>query len=245
MSRHAEPRFLPVGDTALSVEFGDGVDRELNGLVLALDEKLLSEPAPGLIETVPTFRSLMIHYDPGATDFSKLKAHIRARLPNRAADDRDAREWVVPTCYEGELAPDLEQVSQDTGIAVDEVIELHAETLFHVYALGFVPGLPYLGDLPESLSLPRREDPRVRVPRGSVGIAGRMSLVYPVVSPGGWHLIGNTPIELFEPTAETPALFAPGDKIRFQPIDRARFDELRGQVEAGAYKPEHRLIEAA
>jgi len=230
-------RFLCAGDTAMVVEFGERIDRALSDRVLRLGAKLRLAQLPGLIETVPTYRSLMIHYDPVLTDHASLKARVAALLEDESAATAQARLWRIPACYESAHAADLPEVAQRAGLAESEVVRLHTETLFHVYMIGFVPGYPYMGDLPQALVLPRRADPRTRVPAGSIAIASTMTAIYPLESPGGWHLIGATPIRLFDPRAARPALFSPGDKLRFEPIGVAEFEEIRKASASGLYQP--------
>lgn len=230
-------RFLCAGDTAMVVEFGERIDRALSDRVLRLGARLREAKVPGLVEAVPTYRSLMIHYDPLQTDHAGLKDRIAALLQDEGAATGQARLWRIPACYEAEHAADLPEVAQRTGLAISEVIRLHTETLFHIYMIGFVPGYPYMGDLPKALVLPRRADPRTRVPAGSIAIASTMTAIYPLESPGGWHLIGATPVRLFEPQLPRPALFSPGDKLRFEPIGAADFDLIRKESASGRYQP--------
>ena len=229
-------RFLSAGDRALVVEFGDRVDRALSDDVLRLDASLRSTGLAGVVETVPTFRSLMVHYDPLVTSRAELEQAIAALLDRRSGLCRDATLWRVPVCYEGEFAPDLAEVARLTELTPREVVGLHSAVRYHVYMLGFLPGFPYLGDLPPQLALPRRADPRVRVPAGSVSIATTLTAIYPYESPGGWHLIGATPIRLFDPERPRPALLAPGDIVRFEPIDPASFASIRKAVDSGSYE---------
>ena len=229
-------RFLSAGDRALVVEFGDRVDRALSDDVLRLDASLRSSGVPGVVETVPTFRSLMVHYDPLVTSRAELEQAIAALLDRRSGLCRDATLWRVPVCYEGEFAPDLAEVARLTELTPREVVGLHSAVRYHVYMLGFLPGFPYLGDLPPQLALPRRADPRVRVPAGSVSIATTLTAIYPYESPGGWHLIGATPIRLFDPERPRPALLAPGDIVRFEPIDPASFASIKKAADSGDYR---------
>jgi len=229
-------RFLSAGDRALVVEFGDRVDRALSDDVLRLDASLRSTGLAGVVETVPTFRSLMVHYDPLVTSRAELEQAIAALLDRRSGLCRDATLWRVPVCYEGEFAPDLAEVARLTELTPREVVGLHSAVRYHVYMLGFLPGFPYLGDLPPQLALPRRADPRVRVPAGSVSIATTLTAIYPYESPGGWHLIGATPIRLFDPERPRPALLAPGDIVRFEPIDPASFVSIKKAADSGDYR---------
>jgi inhibitor of KinA len=237
-------KFLPSADSAVIVEFGDGIDRAVSDRVLGLAARLRSAGIDGVVEVVPTFRSLMVHYDPLRASAAALIRAIETLLSAKTALDRKRRLWRVPVCYEGDFAPDLASVARQTRLAPDEVVALHAGTRYHVYMVGFVPGYPYMGDLAEALALPRRADPRVRVPPGSVAIATTMTAIYPLESPGGWHLIGTTPIQIFDALASPPALFAPGDAVEFEPIDRDAFAKIRSATERREYRPASRELAA-
>jgi inhibitor of KinA len=211
------PRFVPAGDTAVVVEFGDVIDRALSAQVLQFSDRIRAADIAGLIETVPTIRSVLVHYDP--SDVS-----IRPR-----------RRWRIPVCYAPSCGPDLAEVAERTGLSQGEIVTRHAQTQFHVYMIGFVPGYAYMGDLPKELQLPRRTDPRVRVPPGSVAIAAGMTTIYPIESPGGWHLIGATSIRLFDPGWDRPSLLGPGDAVHFEPIDLAEYRAIQAAVANNAY----------
>ncbi|MBV8334427.1 MAG: 5-oxoprolinase subunit PxpB [Alphaproteobacteria bacterium] len=229
-------RFLSAGDRALVVEFGDRVDRALSEAVLQLAASIRSNGLSGVIETVPTFRSLMVYYDPLVTGRDELEPAI-TRLIDRGPGPRAAGMlWRIPVCYEGEFAPDLADVVQLTGLTASEVVSRHTGMQYHVYMLGFLPGFPYLGDLATELALPRRADPRLRVPAGSVAIATSLTAIYPYESPGGWHLIGTTPIRLFDFKRARPALLTPGDTVIFEPIDAAAFATHKRAVDDGNYR---------
>ena len=228
-------RFLVSGDTAVTVEFGDRIDRVLSEAVLRLNASVRAANLPGVVETVPTFRSLAVHYDPLATDSGDLIPAIEKLIDRGRGDRKQSNLWMVPACYAASHAPDLADVARRTGLSTDEIVRLHSGIRFHIYMLGFAPGFPYMGDLPEAIVLPRRNDPRTRVPAGSIAIAAGMTAVYPVESPGGWHLIGATPIRLFDPRWPRPALFNPGDTVRFEPISGREFDAIRAAVAADAY----------
>ena len=229
----APARFLAAGDTALVIEFGETADRETSERVLALAEALGARAMPGVAELVPTFRSLMVHYDPLRLDAAELEAEIVPLLGHLGAVRQEARHFTLPAVYGGALGPDLAEVAERTGLSQDDVVRLHTSVVYHVYALGFLPGYPYMGDGPEALSLPRRETPRVRVPRGSVCIAFRQAGVYSLESPGGWHLLGRTPVRLFDPRRANAVLLAPGDKVTFKAIPLDEFDRLEADAEAG------------
>ena len=229
-------RFLAAGDTAVIVEFGERIDRLVSDRVLRLSTLVRAANLPGVIETVPTFRSLMVHYDPLATDGASLTVAIENLLDSGRGEAQPVKLWRIPACYAASHAPDLAEVAQRTGLSTAEVVGLHSSARFHIYMIGFVPGYPYMGDLPAPLVLPRRADPRVRVPAGSIAIATNMTAIYPLESPGGWHLIGATPIRLFDLRRPRPALLSPGDAVRFEPIAVSEFDSIRAAVAADAYQ---------
>ncbi|MEL6316428.1 MAG: 5-oxoprolinase subunit PxpB [Pseudomonadota bacterium] len=240
MQDETTPRIRPLGDAALSVEFGEGVDRALSARALALDAALRAAPPPGLLETAPSFRALLIEFDPRATTAEAMAAAARAALAacsEDAAAGAGGRLWRLPACYEGDCAPDLAEVAAETGVAAAEIAARHQAMRHHVYMIGFLPGCPYMGDLPPELTLPRRADPRLRVPAGSVAIAAGLTVIYPVESPGGWRLIGRTPTRMFDPARPQPALLAPGDVVTFEPIGAARCAELEAAAAEGAWAP--------
>lgn len=228
-----EPRFLAAGDTALVVEFGTEVDPEVNRRVMRLGEAMRTAGIDGVVDLVPTFRSLMVHYDPTVVRAAALEERARALLDDTGGQAEAGRLWRIPTLYGGEYGPDLEEIAERTGLSVDAVVDTHAGTEYEVYMMGFLPGLPYLGILPDELALPRRTEPRVRVPAGSVAMATNLTNVYPSESPGGWHILGRTPVELFDLRRDVPILLQAGDRIRFDPIGEDRFKEIRELAESG------------
>ncbi len=159
----------------------------------------------------------------------------------RRAVTAPGRRWRLPACYEGDAAPDLAATARAIGASEDEVIALHSGTEVHVYMLGFLPGFPFMGDLPDRLRLPRRSEPRVRVPAGSVAIANGLTVVYPWASPGGWHLLARCPVPLFDARRDAPALLAPADRVRFEPVDGAEYRRLEAAIAAGEIDAGHWL----
>ncbi len=233
-------RYLSCGDTAFTVEFGNEISPEINGRVMALHVAIAHAAAAGTLEgvteTVPTMRSLMVTYDPLATSRAELQPRIDALIARGLPTDMASRRVVIPCCYDDpEFAPDLTEVAERTKRTVDQVIAVHLASPFKVYVLGFMPGLAYVAGLDRTLYLPRRTQPRVRVPRSSVAIAMDMTTIYPFESPGGWHLIGRTPLWMFDKRREQPVFLAPGDSLEFQRIDRKAFDRIARQVEAGVF----------
>jgi KipI family sensor histidine kinase inhibitor len=229
------PRFLAAGDTALVVQFGEDVDREINRKVIALATKLREQGVAGIVDLVPTFRSLMIHYDPLVIGGSDLRERVAATLDGLTATEISGRLWRVPVLYGGDAGPDLAEVAERCGLTEQRVVDLHGSVTYEVYMMGFLPGLGYLGILPKELELPRRSDPRVRVPARSVAIAINQTNIYSMESPGGWHLLGRTPVEVFDRGLEDPILLAAGDRIEFFAIDQDANDSLRRRIEAGEY----------
>jgi KipI family sensor histidine kinase inhibitor len=234
--RAEPPRVEMAGDGALVVTLGARMDLATSRRVLALAARIAAAPPAGVVETVPGIAALTVHIDPERTD-AKALVDALADMAAEPLEGRDvtaaARHWTVPVCYEPEFATDLDEVAERTGLAPGAVVDRHAGVAYHVYMLGFLPGFPYLGDLDPALRLPRRATPRVVVPAGSVAIAEAMTAIYPQDSPGGWHIIGRTPVRLFDPAADPPSLIAPGDSVRFQPISRDAFARLAAEAAAG------------
>jgi len=238
MTIYAEPRLLPCGDRALSVELGDEISREVNARVLALDYLIRRRALPGITETVPSFRSLLVYYDPFLVGHDALVAVLR-ELASRARPEvlPPARIVELPCCYGGELGFELEAAAAKLELTEDEVVRLHAGAEYCVDFVGFTPGLPYLSGMPERLFIPRLERPRVKTPPGSVSIGGMQCCIYSVESPGGFWVLGRTPVPLYDPAAPDPILLRAGDHVRFRAIDRGEFDAIAAAVAAGAYKP--------
>jgi KipI family sensor histidine kinase inhibitor len=217
-------RFQPAGDRGLVVEFENVLSLEVNTQVRALGLALESARVPGLIEVVPTYRSLGVQFDPLATSGAALQGEIERVLARmNPADLPPPRLVELPTAYGGEYGPDLPFVAEHAGLGEAEVIRLHSEATYHVYMIGFSAGFAYLGGLPERLHTPRLPSPRTRTPKGSVAIGGSQTGAYPADTPGGWRIIGRTPVELFDPRREPPTPMVPGDQVRFVPIGPAEY----------------------
>jgi inhibitor of KinA len=238
----AEPRFLAAGDTALVVEFGIVIEPALIAAVQALDHAITSAEISGVVETVPTFRSLMVHYDPLLTSQAKLIDAISGLDRTSAKLAGEGRSWLLPACYEARFAPDLDAVASATKLSPHEVIAAHAGTQFTVAVLGFLPGCPFMSGLADGFDLPRRQEPRTRVPGGSVAVAQKLSVIYPTESPGGWHLIGNCPLPLFDPRHTPPSLLAPGDRVSFRPIDAGEHARILAAIKADGYDPRRECL---
>ncbi|GIW55652.1 MAG: allophanate hydrolase [Nitrospiraceae bacterium] len=186
---------------------------------------------PGVVEVVPAYRSAAVYIDPVETDFALLRDALRALAGNLPMDPGDRRRIVtIPVLYGGEAGPDLPALAERAGLSVEQAIALHASVEYRVYMLGFSPGFPYLGMVPDAIAAPRLPEPRINVPAGSVGIAGRQTGIYPQDSPGGWRVIGRTPLVLYDPARTEPFLLEPGDRVRFVPIDRREFDRVKEEL---------------
>lgn len=233
---------LPVGDCALTVEFGQEISDEINSKVQALSLALRDAKIPGVVEWVPTYRSLMVCYDPSVIAYRRLCLRLRGLMQKDGqVSGAGRRIWEIPVCYGGAYGEDIGFVASNAGITTDEVVGLHAGKEYRIYMLGFLPGFAYLGGLDKRIHTPRLKIPRTKIPPGSVGIGGEQTGIYPLASPGGWQLIGRTPIKPYDPARSLPLLFEAGDYLRFVPIDQARFKEISDMVEAGTYK--HRLAQ--
>ncbi|MEM0058406.1 MAG: 5-oxoprolinase subunit PxpB [Candidatus Bathyarchaeia archaeon] len=221
-------RYLPFGDAALVVEFGNVIDLAINRKVAALNETVLRANIQGIEETVPTYRSLLIRYDPAKITYNHLVAKIREiekSLMDRPLEEK-GRKFIIPVVYGGVYGPDLKDVAEYHGLTEDQVIEVHSGRFYRVYMIGFVAGFPYLGEVSEEIATPRLETPRPKVPAGSVGIADKQTGIYPCEAPGGWRIIGRTPLKLFDPNWQPPALLRPGDIVKFTPISEEEFKEF-------------------
>jgi KipI family sensor histidine kinase inhibitor len=229
-------KLLDAGDTALVVEFGDSIDRRISATVLALARRVSQIDLDGVVECVPTFRSLMVHYDPLVVTSASLGMRIGELIRGLHVRQDAGRVWQLPACYDPCIAPDLEHVADRTGLSAAQVVECHSATSYHVYMLGFLPGMAYLGDVLPELVLPRLATPRLKVPAGSLGIATTMTCVYPMDTPAGWHLIGRCPVPFLERRPQPTVLLAAGDKVTFTPVSLGEYEQLSAQAAAGTLK---------
>lgn len=227
------PRFLDAGECALVVEFGTTIDTALSDRVLALDAALAAAPPGGLRETVPTYRSLMLHYDPLILPRATLIQAVEQALHTPAAALPPPNRWRLPACYDPALAEDLTHIAAATGLTPQQVTELHATATFRTVMYGFAPGWAYLSGLPPVLTLPRRATPRDRIPDGSLIIAGGQAIVAGASMPSGWHILGRTPARMFDPARSPAFLLSPGDLLTFAPVDLPAFHALHARAAAG------------
>jgi KipI family sensor histidine kinase inhibitor len=240
-------RVLNAGDAAIVVEFGESIDRRLSTWVLALARRLSEARLEGIVETVPTFRSLLVHYDPLILPTASLAAHIAELMRGLQVTEQGGRMWRLPACYDPGLGLDLDDVAARTGLSPAQVIERHSAVTYHVYMLGFLPGQAYMGDVPAELALARRESPRLKIPAGSLAIASAMTCIFPMETPCGWHLIGRSPVALWEGGPRPRALLAPGDKVSFAPVSLREYERLLAKAADGTLKifPLDETVEAA
>jgi len=229
-------RLAPLGDSAITVEFGDEIDPTINARAVAFAQAVVAQRWTGIVDVVPTYRSVTIYYDALQWKSAALANKLKT-LPQRVPDDTESQGTLheIPVLYGGEYGPDLSDVAAFARLSSDQTVTLHASIRYRVYMLGFSPGFPYLGLIPERLAMPRLATPRAKVPAGSVGIADRQTGIYPTTTPGGWRLIGRTPIRLYHKTGESPFLLKPGDVVQFKPIDQAEFDRLSHEVSRDDY----------
>lgn len=236
VSSKGDLSFLPLGDRALLLEVGSHAGPETVSKVRALADYLARLRLPGVLDLVPALCSIGIHYDPEQwrdesairSPYERLVAHIQTALPDPATlalSEGCVRE--IPVCYEADFAADLTVLARTLGLSPSQVVEMHSAVEYSVYMIGFAPGFAYLGPLDERLVLPRRKTPRTQVPAGSVAIANQYTGIYPSELPGGWHLIGRTPLRLFDPARTQPSLLKAGDRVRFSPIDAVKFRRLQ------------------
>ena len=232
------PKILPAGDQAFVVEFGDTIDPDTNRRVHDLALRIEALDLPGVLETVPTYRSLLVSYDPLVAAPDELQQAIR-EIGSDGGGDEPAGPRVVhlPALYGGEYGPDTEFVAQHAGMTSQEMISVHSGADYLVYMMGFSPGFPYLGGLDERLATPRLDSPRAEIPAGSVGIAEGQTGVYPVASPGGWRIIGRTPVRLFDPSLDRPTAISAGDYVRFVALEGVEeYQEVEQRVREGSYQ---------
>ncbi|MBT5913599.1 5-oxoprolinase subunit PxpB [Rhodospirillaceae bacterium] len=232
------PAFLSAGDTALVVQYGEVVDVSINRTVRQLAFAVRKLNIKGVVDIVPTMRSLMIHYDPLFLSKSALIEVVTPLLSNLEELEENNKNWLIPVCYEDEFAPDINDVSKVTNTTIDEIVRQHTLLELEVFMMGFLPGFPYVGLLPEVFDLPRRIEPRVHIPPRSISVAARQTTIYTINSPGGWHLIGRTPVDFYDANRDEPILVRAGDRIKFQAIAKSEFIEIEADIKAGAFNLE-------
>lgn len=232
-SKEKYVEIFPVSDTAIMVQLGEKIDLITHQRVKSLAQYLNQQPFTGMLEYIPAFTTITIFYDPLRLSAGKVPAYeiVCSILEEIVANLRDetnlkAKIIEIPVCYGGDFGPDLEYVALHNGLKPEEVIKIHSDNNYLVYMIGFAPGFPYLGGMSKKIAVPRRNSPRLVIPAGSVGIAGEQTGVYSIETPGGWQLIGRTPLALFQLASSPPSLLQAGDIVKFQPISRQEYEEL-------------------
>lgn len=241
---YEKARYLPGGDKSLIVEFGNSISPEINKKIRNMYLAIENSGLDGLGEMVPTYRSLLISYNPLKINYNNLCDRLREYEENlNDVSSEPAKVVEIPTIYGGEYGADMEFVAQHNNLSIDEVVKIHSSRNYLIYMLGFTPGFPYLGGMSEKIETPRLKTPRTKIPAGSVGIAGKQTGIYPIDSPGGWQLIGRTPVKLYDPFGEPPVLLNAGDYVRFVPIDEKKYKSILELVENKNYKVNIALLD--
>ena len=227
----------PEGDSALLIVFGTEISRDTNRLVSAAARRVREQGIRGVVDMIPAFVSLLVCYDPRVISCGALRARLETILQAEAETRETAgRVFEIPVCYGGEFGPDLPDIASHAGLTEREVVDIHTSRDYLVYMLGFLPGFCYLGGLDERIHTPRLETPRLKIPSGSVGIGGSQTGIYPLESPGGWRLMGKTPVRTWDPDRDVPILMQAGDSIRFVEITAAEFRRISEAVEKNEYR---------
>ena len=231
-------KFLFSGDSALVIEFGNEISVDINKKIRKMMDDIKKENIDGIVELVPTYCSLLINYDVLKIDYNTLVEKLKTFLNNdlETAEGEEVTLVEIPTLYNDEVGPDLSYVAEHNKLSKEEVIKIHTGTDYLVYMLGFMPGFTYLGGMSEKIATPRLESPRLQIYPGSVGIAGKQTGMYPSMSPGGWRIIGRTPLKLYNPNSETPVYISSGDYIRYVSILEEEYNNILKKVENNEYK---------
>ena len=232
-----EIKICTAGDSSVLIEFGREISPEINAQITAVVRLIKAQHIEGVTDMIPAFASLLINYDPRVVSYAGLRARLEKLLKLEiSGETSESRIFEIPVCYGGEYGPDLQNIADHAGLTPDEVIKIHSAKDYLIYMLGFLPGFSYLGGLDDRIHTPRLANPRIRIPAGSVGIGGSQTGIYPLDSPGGWQLLGMTPVKTYDPEREVPILFEAGDYIRFVPVSEEEYQEIKKQVDEGTYQ---------
>ena len=230
-------RILTAGDSSLLIEFGKEISPEINRKIAATVELMREQHIEGVVDVIPAFCSLLVNYDPLVIRYEKLKKRMESlvRMDIKVGEGK-RKIFEIPVLYGGEYGPDLKTIAEHAGLKEEEVIQIHSSRDYLIYMLGFLPGFCYLGGLDERIHTPRLANPRLKIRAGSVGIGGSQTGIYPLDSPGGWQLMGMTPVKTYDPQREIPILVEAGNYIRFVPVDETAYKQIQVQVENGSYQ---------
>ena len=230
-------KLLTAGDSSILLQFGNTIDPAINRKIAATVQLMREQHINGVTDVIPAFCSLLINYDPRVISYEQIKGRMEALVKiDVTAGDTRKRVFEIPVCYGGEYGPDIRNIADHAGMSVEEVIQIHTSRDYLIYMLGFLPGFTYLGGLDERIHTPRLANPRIRIPAGSVGIGGSQTGIYPMDSPGGWQLMGMTPVKTYDPDREVPILVEAGDYIRFVAIDEDEFHRIKELVDKNEYQ---------
>ncbi len=225
------------GDASLLIEFGNEISPEINSKITAVVKLMKEQHIEGVVDIIPAFCSLLINYDPRVLSYDEIKKRMKRLLSmDIKAGEASRRVFEIPVCYGGEYGPDLANIAEHAGLTEEEVIEIHSSRDYLIYMLGFLPGFCYLGGLDERIHTPRLANPRIKINAGSVGIGGSQTGIYPLDSPGGWQLMGMTPVKTYDPERGEPILLRAGDYIRFIPVDEEEYKRIKELVERDEYQ---------
>ncbi len=230
-------KILTAGDSSVLIEFKKEISPEINRKITSTVQLMKEQHIEGVVDVIPAFCSLLVNYDPRVISYENLKKRLTLllKMETKTGEQRK-RVYEIPVCYGGEYGPDLENIAKHAGLTQEEVIQIHSSRDYLIYMLGFLPGFCYLGGLDERIHTPRLANPRIKIHAGSVGIGGSQTGIYPLDSPGGWQLMGMTPVKTYDPLREKPILVEAGDYIRFRPVDEDEYKRIKEMVERGEYQ---------
>ncbi|WP_179188772.1 5-oxoprolinase subunit PxpB [Kiloniella majae] len=236
-------RVLTLGDSAFTIEFpklkGAIGARSVRALRRSIEQEVEEGRLPGVFDIISASRSLTVCLNPGLADYNQVTERVSALAQMPLDAEGTSKElWILPACYEGEFAPDLDDVAQRSGLSVAEIIDIHSSTAYDIFLIGFLPGFAFMGEIDARLQFPRRTSPRVRVPAGSVGIANEQTAVYPWESPGGWHLLARCPVPFFNSTWRQPSLLSAGGSVKFKPITTEEYNDIKADLSAERLAPQ-------
>lgn len=235
-------KYSPAGDQGVVINFGDRISENINQKIYSAVNQINTVGVKGVIEVIPSYTSLLVIYDRHKISYAKLQKKLEILIQNLKTDaEQKTRIHHIPVCYEGKYALDIEDVAKHCGLSTDEIINIHTSTDYLIYMLGFLPGFVYLGGMDERIECPRLTTPRTKIPAGGVGIGGKQTGIYPLESPGGWRIIGQTPIKVYDPERNPSILYSMGEKIRFVRISEKEYEDIKSRVLAGNYT--HKVTE--